>query len=220
MGAFDQEFWGLYSLQKTLRFELKPVGETASFIEDFKNEGLKQVVSDDEKRAQDYQKVKEIIDDYHRDFIEESLAYFTEHVTKNDLEQAFDAYKTLKSANVEEREKTLKNWESIQKNLREQVVKCFSESNKTRFSRIDKKELIKEDLINWLVAQNRKDEIPTVETFSNFTTYFTGFHENRRNIYSKDAHATAISFRLIHENLPKFFDNVLSFQKLQDVNRH
>lgn len=216
MKAFDQEFFNLYSLQKTLRFELKPVGETASFIEDFKSEGLRKVVSDDEKRAEYYQVVKQIIDDYHRDFIEESLTHFSEQVTKADLEKAFDVYKKLKSANAEEREKKLKEWKDLQKKLRGQVVKCFSESNRARFSRIDKKELIKEDLINWLVAQNREDEIPTVETFSNFTTYFTGFHENRRNIYSKEDHATAISFRLIHENLPKFFDNVLSFQKLQD----
>lgn len=59
MNNFGQQFWGLYSLQKTLRFELKPIGETASFIEDFKNEGLKRVVCADEQRAVDYQKVKE-----------------------------------------------------------------------------------------------------------------------------------------------------------------
>ncbi|KUJ74576.1 hypothetical protein AVO42_04040 [Thiomicrospira sp. XS5] len=214
--TFDSEFFNLYSLQKTVRFELKPVGETASFVEDFKNEGLKRVVSEDERRAVDYQKVKEIIDDYHRDFIEESLNYFPEQVSKDALEQAFHLYQKLKAAKVEEREKALKEWEALQKKLREKVVKCFSDSNKARFSRIDKKELIKEDLINWLVAQNREDDIPTVETFNNFTTYFTGFHENRKNIYSKDDHATAISFRLIHENLPKFFDNVISFNKLKE----
>jgi len=214
--TFDSEFFNLYSLQKTVRFELKPIGETASFVEGFKNEGLKRVVSEDEQRAVDYQKVKEIIDDYHRDFIEESLSHFSEQVSKDDLEQAFHLYQKLKAAKVEEREKALKEWEALQKKLREKVVKCFSDSNKARFSRIDKKELIKEDLINWLGAENREEDIPTVETFDNFTTYFTGFHENRKNIYSKDDHATAISFRLIHENLPKFFDNVISFNKLKE----
>lgn len=213
--TFDKFFFNLYKLQKTIRFELKPVGETACFIEDFKNEGLKQVVSVDEQRSIDYQKVKTIIDDYHRDFIDESLTYFSKQVTKGDLEKAFDCYQKVKSAKVEERQSRLKEWEGNQKKLREQVVKCFSESNKNRFSRIDKKELIKEDLIKWLVTHNRKDDIPTVETFNNFTTYFTGFHENRLNIYSKDDHATAISFRLIHENLSKFFDNAISFHKLE-----
>ena len=128
--TFDTEFFNLYSLQKTLRFELKPVGETASYIEEFKNEGLKRVVSEDEKRAEDYQKVKQIIDDYHRDFIETSLTHFPEQVAKADLEGAFYVYQKLKSAKAEEREKILKEWQGLQKKLREQVVKCFTDSNK------------------------------------------------------------------------------------------
>ena len=51
---------GLYSLSKTLRFELKPVGKTLEHIE---SKGL---IAQDEKRAEEYKKVKNIIDDYHK----------------------------------------------------------------------------------------------------------------------------------------------------------
>lgn len=61
---------GLYSLSKTLRFELKPIGKTLSFIE---KHGL---LEQDKHRAGSYEKVKKIIDRYHKAFIEEALCNF------------------------------------------------------------------------------------------------------------------------------------------------
>ena len=46
-----------------------------------------------------------------------------------------------------------------------------------------------------------------ISRFYNFTTYFTGFHENRKNIYVAEAKSSSVCNRLIHENLPKFLDN-------------
>ena len=60
-------FTNLYPLSKTLRFELKPIGNTEEFI--IKNGILNQ----DQHRADSYKEVKKIIDDYHRSFIESSL---------------------------------------------------------------------------------------------------------------------------------------------------
>ena len=50
------ELTGLYSLSKTLRFELKPIGKTLEHIE---SKGL---TAQDEQRAEEYKKVKDIID--------------------------------------------------------------------------------------------------------------------------------------------------------------
>ncbi len=63
-----------YSLSKTLRFELRLVGETEDYLENFKSKYLKTVVEVDERRSADYLIVKEIIDDYHRDYIEKKLS--------------------------------------------------------------------------------------------------------------------------------------------------
>ena len=62
MKSFD-ELTGLYSLSKTLRFELKPIGRT---LEHRENKGL---IVQDEQRAEEYKKVKDIIDRYHKSFI-------------------------------------------------------------------------------------------------------------------------------------------------------
>jgi CRISPR-associated protein Cpf1 len=55
MKAFEN-FTGLYSLTKTLRFELKPIGKTLEYIE--KN-GL---LDRDRHRANSYVEVKKIIE--------------------------------------------------------------------------------------------------------------------------------------------------------------
>ena len=64
------ELTGLYSLSKTLRFELKPIGKTLEHIE---SKGL---IAQDEQRAEEYKKVKDIIDRYHKKFITMCLSDF------------------------------------------------------------------------------------------------------------------------------------------------
>ena len=55
-----------------------------------------------------------------------------------------------------------------------------------------------------------------VEDFKNFTTYFTGFHQNRENMYSEEEKSSAIVYRLVHQNLPKFVDNLNIFEKVKE----
>ena len=63
-----ENFTNLYSISKTLRFELRPDEKTQ---ENIKKHGLLQ---EDTHRADSYKKVKKIIDEYHKDFIEKSLS--------------------------------------------------------------------------------------------------------------------------------------------------
>jgi len=60
-------FTNQYQLSKTLRFELKPVGDTLKHIE---TNGL---IVQDETRSEEYQEVKAIIDKYHKAFIDEAF---------------------------------------------------------------------------------------------------------------------------------------------------
>lgn len=98
---------------------------------------------------------------------------------------------------------------AIQKNLRKQIVSAFSQD--PAFKTIYKKDLIQKDLLEF-VTENEEKKL--VEEFHNFTSYFLGFHENRKNIYSDKDQSTAIAYRLIHENLPKFIDNMNIFKKV------
>lgn len=198
----QKDFTNLYSLSKTLRFELRPIGKTLNNI---KSTGI---LAEDNHRAESYKKVKIIIDKYHKNIIERvlsTLSLVLENHNKQDSLQEFHCYYELKSKD----EKQLKKFEKIQSNLRKQIANAFKEDSK--FKGIDKEDLIKKELLDFVTTD---EDRALVTEFKNFTTYFKGFHENRMNMYSDEAKASAIAYRLIHENLPKFIDNIHSFQKI------
>ncbi len=94
------DFTGKYQLSKTLRFELKPVGKTLEHIQ------AKGLISEDEQRADSYQKMKKTIDGFHKYFIE--LAMSTVKLTK------LEAFHELFNANPERKKE-----ESYKKELDE-----------------------------------------------------------------------------------------------------
>jgi len=207
-----KKFTNQYPLSKTLRFELKPVGETADYIEDFKSQYLKDIVAQDEQRAEDYEIIKEIIDNYHQHYIEEKLSEPIDKktgelfISGEDFENAFSYYQCFKENPKDEKSK--KNWGDTQTSLRKNLVKSFYDRKKQLFQ----KELITKELPAWLKEKGEWEEKKhVVENFNRFTTYFTGFNENRKNMYSAEEQSTAISFRLMNENLPKFFNNCIQF---------
>ena len=207
------KFTKKYSISKTLRFELRPVGETAEYIEDFKSQYLRDVVAQDEKRAEEYLKIKELIDDYHRDYIEDKLSNPVNPDTGEYWfsDELFDtAYKEFIAFKKDTKNEKLRQiWMSRQELFRKMLVKAFVDK-KDLFS----KELITRDLPAWLSQKGIWEEHKaTVESFSKFTTYFSGFHENRKNMYSDEDQSTAIAYRLMNENLPKFFNNCEAYRK-------
>lgn len=203
MGSL-KDFYNQYSVAKTLRFGLEPIGRTEEFIE------RAQIIENDERRASEYQKVKEYIDNYHRHFIEEVLNSFLLRVESTGNNDSLEDFKDCYNNDISD--KRADNLERIKTNLRKQVVAGFKKSDK--YSRLFKKELIKEDLPDFLQDSSEKE---IVEHFKDFTTYFTGFHQNRENMYSEEAKSTAISFRLINQNLVKFIDNSNILGKIVQV---
>ncbi len=200
------EFKRLYPLSKTLRFELKPQGKTLEWIE--KNG----ILEDDQHRAESYIEMKKIIDEYHKDFNEKALHDFslkeTDSAGKNSLEEYYTYYNKPSKD-----EKDKKIYLEIQTNLRKQIAKQLTGHD--IYKRIFKKELIQEDLIEFVHAkENGETKKNLIKEFRDFTTYFTNFHTNRKNMYTDNEQSTSIAYRLIHENLPKFVDNIHSFSKL------
>ncbi len=198
-----KQFTNLYPVSKTLRFELQPIGRTKENIE------RSGILQRDEQRAEDYKKVKEFIDEYHKQFIKERLWDFQLPLKgegkRDSLEEYQALYELSKRTEAQEAEFT-----EIKDNLRAIIVKRLTEKG-SPYEHIFKKELIREDLIDFLECEEDKD---IVRQFADFTTYFTGFHENRANMYSAEEKSTAIAYRLIHQNLPKFMDNMKSFSKI------
>lgn len=196
------ELTGMYSLSKTLRFELRPIGETLKFIE---SKGL---IAQDEQRAMEYEKVKDIIDRYHKAFIKMCLADFKLKLESTGNCDSLEDYVSLASKN-KRTEGEDKDFDKVKENLRKQIVSAFKKGGS--YGDLFKKELIQQHLPNFVTDEEEKQ---MVENFSKFTTYFTGFHENRQNMYSDEDKSTAIAYRLIHENLPMFLDNMKSFAKI------
>lgn len=194
------ELTGLYSLSKTLRFELIPIGKT---LEHIHSKGL---ITQDLQRAEEYKVVKEIIDRCHKNFITEKLRDFK--FKPNSLQ----TYVAL----AEDPNRDEKEFDKIKTSLRKQIVEAFNlQKNNNLFD----KNLIQK-LLPKFVTDKKEKKI--VENFSKFTTYFSGFNENRKNMYSDEEKSTAIAYRLIHENLPMFIDNMRSFSKIadSDVRQH
>lgn len=205
MNAFN-EFTELYPSRITLCLGLVPTEKT---LDNIRRNGI---LEEDRHRADSYVLVKSIIDDYHKAFIERVLTdfklKFDSEGKKDSLEEYF-MYYNIK--NKEDKDKD--SFKTIQTNLRKQIVDGLVKDE--AYKRIAKKELIQQDLISFLdTLPDSNEKKRVVREFHNFTTYFTGFYENRKNMYSVEEQSTAISYRLIHENLPKFIDNMRTFSQI------
>lgn len=190
-----KELTGLYSLTKTIGVELKPVGKTQELIE------ARKLIEQDDQRAEDYKIVKDIIDRYHKDFIDKCLNCVK--IEKDDLEK----YVSL----AENSNREAVDFDNIKTKMRNQITESFKKN--PLFVGLFKKELITNYLPNFVSEEERV----VVNKFSKFTTYFDAFYDNRKNLYSGDAKSGTIAYRLIHENLPMFLDNIASFNKISET---
>lgn len=201
-----EQLTNLYPVSKTLRFELQPIGKTRENIE------RGGILQQDEERAENYKLVKGFIDNYHKQYIKSRLWNFELPLADEGRHNSLAEYRALYELPKRDAEQEAAFTE-VKDNLRAIIARRLTEKG-SAYDRIFKKELIREDLIEFLEDENDKE---IVRQFADFTTYFTGFHENRANMYSSEEQSTAIAYRLIHQNLPKFMDNMKSFTKIAET---
>jgi len=187
MRTIFDDFIGKYGVSKTLSFELLPQGATLEWME------KKELLAEDEHRAESYEKVKQMMDEFHRFFIDDVLGDFR-------LAGLSEYVSLYEKPDKDEKEKA--DFEACQENLRKQIANAFKKH--PVFSHLFSKDLIREELVNFY--KGRK-EVAYLQEFLHFTTYFKGFYDNRANIYVAEPISTSIGYRLIHQNLPKFLDN-------------
>ena len=205
MSAKKNESWlnqfiGRRSISKTLQFELRPIGETLANIEKI---GFLQK---DEKRNKDFAKLKKLIDKYHKHFIEEALDGC--QIDWTPLKNGYDR----KREATEEKDP----FEEEAAKARKTIAEIFANANKDIYGKLFRKELITELLPKFLENNDvTGEEKELVENFRKFTTYLIGFQENRKNIYTDEKEVTAIGYRLVHENFPKFVGNMGVFREIQ-----
>ena len=194
-----KQFTNLYPVSKTLRFELIPQGKTRAHLND--------LIAEDEQRAEDYKEVKKYIDRYHKWFIDDCLSKVPNSPLGEEMIRLLNKY--IESND----EKDAEGPDKVQDDLRKLIVKALKSGvsldkdpeQEERFKSLFSEELVKNILPNFVQTEEEKSK---VAKFRDMTTYFVGFHENRKNMYSEEAQTTAIGYRVIHENLPRFLDCV------------
>ena len=225
-----EDFTKVYSLSKTLRFEARPVGAT---LRNIWEGGL---IQEDEHRAESYVKVKKLIDEYHKEFIDNALREGCLFLKKEEGKGSLEEYYAIYSAK-EKGEAEVKKLTAIQQDMREKIVKAFK-VDEEKFKRLfgcelfvsykvkeDGNKEVEADLVKFIKAADdsrlgglsKEEALALVGEFKGFTTYFTGFWQNRENMYSSEEKATGIAYRLINENLPKFIDNMEVFKKIMTI---
>ncbi|HMT00919.1 MAG TPA: type V CRISPR-associated protein Cas12a/Cpf1 [Candidatus Absconditabacterales bacterium] len=164
----------LYSLNKTLRFELKPVGNTRELIES------KDFFKNDEEKAENYQFMKEKMDKIHRNYIQKSLETIKMLPILDQTEQ-----KRLKKEDIKNELKSLRSF----------ISAAF----------VSVKDLLSNKIIEGLISEASIEEKEKIKKFDKFFGYFKTYVQNRGNLYKAEDKAGQIAFRLIDENLPRFF---------------
>ncbi len=178
---------GLNSESKTLRFGLIPQGKTMEYIVE------RGVITEDEQRDSNYKIVKNVIDNYHKEYISKALR----KLEFSDLERYEELYMIPNKTDKEKEE-----FQKVEQSLRKDVFKALKSGEE--FAMLFKKELIRDILPKFVSTE---EEYNAVADFANFSTYFTGFFENRKNMYTDEAKTTAIAYRIVNDNLPIFIDN-------------
>lgn len=122
-----EDFTGLYPVSKTLRFEAKPVGAT---LENVIKSG---VLEDDAHRARSYKKVKKLIDEYHKVFIDSVMSKFK---FKEEILEDICSLYAAKSMDDKSKDRFVK----LQGEMRKDVSVAFASDD--RYKTINKKELV------------------------------------------------------------------------------
>jgi len=206
-----------YSLSKTLRFELRPVGKTQAMLDD------DQVFTKDQQIQEKYQKTKPYFDRLHREFVTEALA----QVTLTGLEDYLVTYKNFqKNKKDKVAQKTLEKQTS---QLRGQILVLLNKNvmkwKKDLYTNSGLKkndiEILFEEGVFRILKERYGHETETLiedkttgenisifDSWKGFTGYFDKFFYTRKNLYTADGKATALATRMIDQNLQRFCDNM------------
>lgn len=219
MGNSFSKFTNQYSLSKTLRFELKPVGKTLDNMrQQLKYDKDLQTFLKDQAIEDSYQKLKPLFDSIHEEFITDSLE--SEVAKKLNFSGYLVSYRNERD--LIENEKTLRG------GIGTTFIETGTKWKEEKYPQYEWKKgsklangssiLLSQDVLRLIKDSNLdNEELKKMvdETFKGFFTYLGGFNQNRENYYTtNEEKVTAVATRIVHENLPKFCDNLLQFEAI------
>lgn len=204
-----KQFIGKYKVEKTLRFELRPVGRTEAWLD----------LTNDKTRAENYATVKNLIDRYHKLCIRESLTGCDFDWTQ--LAEAIDTHLKGKDADSQ---KALRN---CQKEFRALIAIKFPYfRNFEELMAPTPNTLIRDILPNCVRDKSLPefcniddvdDAIRAMSIFEGFALYFEGYQKNRKNLYTAKNIASSVAHRIVHDNFPKFLANIKVYENIRII---
>ena len=192
MNNLFEIYHNLYSQTKTIRMGLTPVGKTQEMI--VKNG----ILTEDEERANKYVLVKKLADECHKSFINNVLLNFK---FDEKLKDYYNYYRNSKKDDIKK----------VGDSLRADISNAFTKN--PEYKKLSSKDLIESEIENYAKSDEEKE---AVKMFQKFSTYFKNYFTNRKNMYVKDEESTAVAYRIINQNLPKFIDNIIAFEKISN----
>ena len=183
-----QDFTRKYELSKTLRFELRPVGNTREMLD------AAGVFEKDRIIKEKYERTKPYFDRLHREFVQESLS----DVALTGVAEYLSIFSEWRT---DKKDKTkAKQLSDIEKSLRNEVTRFFEETAKIwaeKYSSIKIKKsgidfLFEEGIFRVLkerygneddafVEDDAGNRISIFDQWKGFVGYFTKFCETRKN---------------------------------------
>lgn len=225
-----EKLTGLYSLSKTLRFELKPEPATKERFDKWLKEiEEKTKDTDDEtfveydetnmfgkdvKIANAYKVLKIVLDKLHEIKIEKSLS--SDIAKEIDFSSYYESYKA----------KTLEA--KTEEKLRKEIGVAFKEGDKYFPEVIGEKSTFNKKILDYILKDVESEEPMNIypeniskeevkehiKSFQAFFTYLDGYNTNRKNYYEVEKEkSTAIATRIVHKNLPNFCNNINRLEK-------
>ncbi|MBR6196602.1 MAG: type V CRISPR-associated protein Cas12a/Cpf1 [Bacteroidaceae bacterium] len=223
METLFENFTNLYSLSKTLRFELKPVfnsklskEEKTVALDKYWSQYLNsEIFKHDDERDKSYPVVKSCIDIFHKRFIKDSLSRFE----SDKWERLSDLYREDKKG---------KEYKDLQKEIRTEIADNFKKHEWWQYvDSYSKLIVLLTDLLKTdddfrseameKVGEDVDNILEHLDRFKHFSLFFETLKKNRDNMYSKDAKATSIANRLVNENFCIFVDNIAIYNRLYEV---
>lgn len=199
-----KDFINYNPVSKTIRNSLIPTEYTLKNIEETG------VLVSDEYRAEVRNVLKKIMDDYYKEYINMCLS----REIKMDWRPLFDAYELVKKGKMKPKE-----IENIQDEKRKEIYDILSAHDE--FKKMFSAKMITELLPQFIFQSTgynedeKKQYEEVIHIYSRFTSDFTDFFQNRKNVFSSAGIATSICNRIVNENAEIFSDNKSTFDRIK-----
>ena len=206
-----KQFISQYQVAKTLRFKLQPVEKLPKIVDD--------LLANDKERDLLSSQVKEMMNDLHKSFITQVLRNI-EEIKENEIDDIrkaklhikkllYDIYQLYGKPTKDEEEKV--KFEQYQAELRNNISLLFTKDS--FYGNLFNKGVM-DELINQ--NSNNDEKLSILDKFKGFFGYFDTFCTNRKNMYVAAEQETSVPFRIVNQNLPKFCDNLVVFQRIKN----